>query len=579
MLTLSVKITEMSIFPRQKYFVTIIGLILVILVLLVFVLNVILGNFIEKKLNRTIFDGNAELYNLSVEKVQSNILLGSLRISNIQLKPDSALLINARESTSKNPLIFNVNITEVHLVGINLLKAITTNFINVSKITFENPQISILQGEKPQLIPENTNTPKSGFNLDSLQINGISGFALDRTVLNQVDFTYIDLLTSDTLLSNSMALTELRDLELKRISDIKNLFKLDLNKLTIDVNNESMVLHRGDYQLSLKHLNLSTHEGELVLNDLKIKPRDNDLYRFAQKLHYTSEIYNIDVSKIHLKNINLVESINHGSFFIDTLLVSGLNLSILMDKNYPFNTEKRPLLPNQLLKNMKLPIHIGNLQIEKSNLLYQEKLPDIDEPMTASLNNLNIDISRVTSIKDSLQVRKNMRILLQSDFMKKAKMRIEFVFPLYMEADTFFYAGSLGSANLKLFNKATLPALGAWFTEGELESIQFKGSANNSVNTGEMIMLYNNLKAEISRKDYKTKNNILSWAANAALHNANPGKNGKTRVAIMNFEKVPHKGFGNFMWKTLEHGIISTVLPTGKTKKVDNNDKKTGKKK
>jgi hypothetical protein len=42
----------------------------------------------------------------------------------------------------------------------------------------------------------------------------------------------------------------------------------------------------------------------------------------------------------------------------------------------------------------------------------------------------------------------------------------------------------------------------------------------------------------------------------------------------MEFERVPYKGFGNFVWKTLQSGIVATVTPTGKkvrTTKEDQN--------
>jgi len=75
------------------------------------------------------------------------------------------------------------------------------------------------------------------------------------------------------------------------------------------------------------------------------------------------------------------------------------------------------------------------------------------------------------------------------------------------------------------------------------------------------------LRAEKEKKDYKTNNKFVSWVANTALHDSNPSKNGKIRVAHMHTIRVPSKGFGNFMWKTSENGIMRTISPAGKRRK------------
>ena len=33
----------------------------------------------------------------------------------------------------------------------------------------------------------------------------------------------------------------------------------------------------------------------------------------------------------------------------------------------------------------------------------------------------------------------------------------------------------------------------------------------------------------------------------------------------MKFERVLYKGFGNFLWKTLQNGIVNTIAPFGMT--------------
>jgi hypothetical protein len=82
-----------------------------------------------------------------------------------------------------------------------------------------------------------------------------------------------------------------------------------------------------------------------------------------------------------------------------------------------------------------------------------------------------------------------------------------------------------------------------------------------------MTMVYSGLTAEALKKNEKDKGKFMSFLANTVVFSSNPNKREKLRVAQMGFERVNYKGFGNFVWKTLQTGIVNTVLPTGKSEK------------
>ena len=101
--------------------------------------------------------------------------------------------------------------------------------------------------------------------------------------------------------------------------------------------------------------------------------------------------------------------------------------------------------------------------------------------------------------------------------------------------------------------------------KGEIERLSFQGSANNYNSTGTMTMLYKDLEADVFKRKNTDKNEFLSWSVNNLLHKSNPGNNGEVREATMKFERVIYKGFGNFLWKTLQNGIVNTIAPFGMT--------------
>ena len=400
----------------------------------------------------------------------------------------------------------------------------------------------------------------------------------DKIEFKKFKVYVVDLETEEIIREQKNLGIEIRGIELDKISDSLDLFMLNTDAAVIEFPKQEFNLPGGYYKLGFKHLKITPADSLIVLKGLKLKTTYSDKYEMAKKLHFTSEIFDIDLEELRVINLDFGKAVREGSIYIDTVLVSGLNLSLLMDKRLPFNEAKHPKLPNQLVKGLKFPLYVDHIIIENSELVYQEKMPDHEKPMTAILGDLYVHIRRATSIRDSIMTRKPMTMNLKSKLMKKPWMEVDFVFPLYRANDTFFYSGQLAGAKLSIFNDAAFPAIGVKFIDGHLDGITFKGSANPYFSKGEFTMLYTNLKAEVIKKDQVSKNKFATWAANAALRNANPGKNGTTRVAEMEFERVIYKGFGNIVWKTLQSGITNTISPVGKNVKEDKSKKKAQKK-
>ena len=75
-------------------------------------------------------------------------------------------------------------------------------------------------------------------------------------------------------------------------------------------------------------------------------------------------------------------------------------------------------------------------------------------------------------------------------------------------------------------------------------------------------MLYSNIDANliIEKKEKKA----LSWIANSVIAESNPSAKGKLKVAFIEAERVPYKGFSNLLWKSVMSGMINTINPVGK---------------
>lgn len=564
----------MQLTKAKKRLLIILSIIVGIIIIFIFSVNFILATILRGQVNAAIEKNKTE-YKISLGGIGGNIFFGNIRLKDIKVKPDSNLLFKIKEGIS--PVVFAVDaeIPLLRLSGIGIYKAIVNRDIDINSIEIRRANIKLYKGKKSEEAKKAEVKPKETktFNPDSIYLKNITGLSIRSVLLENNIIEFYDLSKDEVILKNKISDFEFTDFYINKYEDAENLYYLDANNSKLVIDDEEFDVPGGYYKLKIKKVEFRMADSSLYIDKLEFKPTYKDLYKMAAEFKFTKEIYDLNVHRVELKSLHMAKLVREGAFYLDSLDIFGIHVDILKDKRYPFDESKRPKLINQALREMKMPLYIGNAQIHDSRLKYQEKEEGVKELMTAILGDLNVYVEFITSVPDSLRTGKSMKINLNTKFMDKPHLNVNFVMPLNSRADTFFFSGSLGSTKLSTFDKASMPAIGAKFKTGELQSLTFKGSANRTVSTGEMTMLYTDLTGELVKKDHKSTNKFLSWAANVVLKTSNPNHKGKTRVAMIGFDRVMYKGFGNFMWKTLQTGIVNTVAPAGKMKKEEQENK------
>ena len=565
----------MTLSKKQKHWLIITGIIVGILVVIIIAIDIILATIIRGKIDQAL-NKNTTDYQVSIKRVGVNILTGNLNVRGLKIVPDSALINGVKKGTVNLKFIQASEIGLFRIAGVNIYKALMDGEIYARKILFKEAKIKIYKGKIPPKGIEVEDKSQNKFNPDSIAIKG-----LHKINLHEIDFVDCKVEVfeiSENEKDKKLFSTGDLDLYLHSVDFVKHpdnpdVFRLDFSKFKAELSVTSLLLPGGWYFMDIDRLIYNNANDFLEINGLAMHPTYQDKYKMAKAFKFTKEIYDLDVNKIYVESFNVFEILSKNEVIIDSVGVDGLKVEILKDKRYPFDESRRPKLPHQLLKNMKFPLYIRKIAIQNSDLVYQEKMKDIKPLMTVQLGSLNVMIDNVTSIKDSIRKVKMMKARLKGKLMRKVPLTIDFVFPLNIRKDTFYLAGSMGAAPLSTFNPAAFPAIGAKFEKGKLKSVTFKGGANDSVSSGQMTLLYSDLSVSILQKDRIKKNKFMSWAASSVSRTGNPGKNGTTRIAVMGFKRVMYKGFGNFMWKTLQTGIVNSISPFGKTLKTQKSPK------
>jgi hypothetical protein len=245
--------------------------------------------------------------------------------------------------------------------------------------------------------------------------------------------------------------------------------------------------------------------------------------------------------------------------------LSKLDLEIFRDKNYPANTIKFPKLPQQQIREIKQALEIEKISIDKSHVIYLEKIPDEKKAGRIEFKDLSAEISHFGNTKN-WQQNEELKINAQTKIYGETPVYIQMNFPL--GSNTFYVSGQVKESSMHVYNKIITPNVDIEIEDGSINKLDFSFKANNKNATGEMTFLYDDLEIKILKEketgEVKGRKFINFLVNNLVLPKENPNKKGEEYHGVIDFERDPHKGFFNYLWKSVFSGIKDTFLKDNK---------------
>lgn len=548
---------------KKKYKIAI-GII-VGLALLILLASVIVSRIISSKVTDLLKEQNIENLYLSIERTKFSLFDRSLVFSEIHLGPTDSSMVKLKNNELGKQSLQKLSISRLKLRGIQLSPLLFNKKLQINKIIIDDPLYQQISNGKKQA----SNNRKESIELDSIHLKDLEGFQLDLVKITNLKVQLIDLNTNKITFENKPLNFEVTGFKLEELSE--NYFKISPVSESFEMTRIKIDFPNIKYSFSVDALKYHFGEDHLQIDNLKYKPLVNKL-TLANSYIYNTEVYDISIKDVKIYNFDLEKAFENKGLFMDSIKMSKMSVEIYKDKRKPFDLRKRPKFPQQLLKEMKMPLLIHKISLDKSELIYEEKLDHNDILMKATMKDLKINLFNVSSIKKYREI--PMKVDLSTKFMGKADLHVDMLLPLANNQDTFYFSGFLGASSMTYYDSAIIPALGLKVLNGKIESLYFKASADNYSSHGTMKLKYHDLEAEVFKPKKAEKNGFLSWSVNNLLHKSNPGNNGELREATMKFDRVLYKGFGNILWKTVQSGIVNTIAPFGMTTEKEAKKKK-----
>ena len=314
------------------------------------------------------------------------------------------------------------------------------------------------------------------------------------------------------------------------------------------------------YQMKMANLNVT--QNAVQITQFSMLPLVSRA-QFIRMIPVEQDLYNIKVNQITAQgNWDLFGE--NKSVNASNVIIQSANANIFRSK-IPADDPKIKPLYSKLLRSIKIPMYINQLQLKNSILEYEEDTPKSNGPGKLTFSNFNMNVKNLNSAKMKGKPT-NVDIKIDCNFMKTTPLDVNWSFNTADVKDNFAISGKLSNIPAVALNSFIVPYLSVSAT-GSIQQMLFNFKGNPKGIGGTFNLKHKDLKISVLDKKSREKKNLLSAVANLFIK-SDSGKFPES-VVVEGVERDPTKSFFNMFWKGIESGLKQTLvgINVDKTKK------------
>ena len=508
-------------------------------------------------------------YVLGIDDVDVNVFLGNVSVSGFYAKPTEVLFAAFTKGESEADVLQQLLVSKASISGLALFDLIINKELMIDKIDVNEIQFNFYQPEKEYRAYSEENKPK--ISLNSIYIPWIEKIDLTEMQIADYGLHLIDASSTDTIASYKGKELLISGLDMDAIEGDKGYFTFDNSELELQSKQQNFNLNSGLYAASFDALHYKYYEQKMTMANFELKPILSP-EAFSSKFTHTYISNSTVIDTLLITGIDSELLFQSGIISLQQIDIKGMTANLFLDKSKPYAMDKVTHLPQMVLKNMKQLFYINTIAIHNSSFYYSEKLADKEELTKVHLDNIQGEIAGLSNIPYNPSG-KQLDVKLNADLLSTLPVSMHLTIPYNSPDNSFHISGyTKGTTDFKLLNPTVFAAIGVKFESGRLDSLNFHFRGNATKSVGELTMLYTDLEMEIYLDD-DIENKALSWVSNSFIKKSNPSKRGRTVVSEIDFERIKYKFFGNFLWKSIQSGIVNSLVPFGSRKKKENTSK------
>ena len=542
--------------PKHKWRKTIflsLAILALLVLLAVLFINTYLTNKLSEKLKTTVLTSSDSLYRISFSKADLNIFSGSAVLYNITLNPDTAIYHRLQKTGKATPEVYELKVNRLVITGAHPLDLYFHKKLEIGKIMLDSPNVQVNQykdsTKKSPVKDERTIYQKLSKSLKLIHVGEIN--------LNNIHFRYQNFTGRQPKISvlDKMNL-KATDLLIDSATQHDNSRTLFCKNIETSLDHFNAATADGLYKFKVRAVRLSTAKSLLTLTGVDMTPIAANTFFAKSKLdRYTLHLDSVAISNVTFESLEEQSDLN-----ISKLTVSKGAFNVYPNPNVPGKKSDRVVsFPNRLIGHMKNVINVDTFSFKHLNISYTSFNKDSKNAGTISFNNTTGQFLNITNQKDKIIKKPYGTIRLTTYLMGKGKLDLSMAFKLNDAAYHFNYKGHLGPMDLRDGNSALVPLGLIKAQSGEIKSLDFNINASKKTATGKVTVLYQNLKAELLRRngDGYNKKILITALANLIVLKSNNPDNAISvpRSASVIYVRPISTPFFRSIWLTLLSGI------------------------
>ncbi|MDR6405141.1 MULTISPECIES: hypothetical protein [Chryseobacterium] len=307
---------------------------------------------------------------------------------------------------------------------------------------------------------------------------------------------------------------------------------------------------------------LKLNKNKVQINNFEMKPLVSRA-QFIKMIPVERDLYDLKANQISAEgNWDLF---SENKFITAShVVIQSADANIFRSKIPKDDPKEKPLY-SRMLRSIKIPLIVNNLDLKNSVLVYEEDTPESLGPGKLTFSNFNMNVKNLNSAKTKGKPTK-VDIRINCSFMNMAPLAVNWSFDVADQRDVFNISGRALNLPAAGINPFIRPYLHVTAT-GTIQEMIFNFRGNPKGLNGRFNLRHKDLKVAILDKNNNEKKGFLSAIANLVVK-SNSGKLPQD-VMIEDVERDPTKSFFNLFWRGIEQGLKKTLIGINidKTKK------------
>ncbi|WP_313004439.1 hypothetical protein [Chryseobacterium gleum] len=306
------------------------------------------------------------------------------------------------------------------------------------------------------------------------------------------------------------------------------------------------------YNMSLGLLKLN--KNRVQVNNFAMKPLVSRA-QFIKMIPVERDLYDLKAGQITADGVwelfsqNKMVNASH-------VVIQSADANIFRSK-IPKDDPKIKALYSKMLRSIKIPVTVNNLDVKNSVLVYEEDTPESMGPGKLTFSNFNMNVKNLNSAKIKGKPTR-VDIKINCSFMNLSPLSVNWNFDVADQSDKFAISGKTSNLPASGINPFIRPYLHVTATAGTIQEMLFNFKGNPAGLHGTFNLKHKDLKIAVLNKNNHEKKGFLTAVANVFLKSDSGSF--PEAVTVEDVERDPTKSFFNLFWRGIEQGLKKTLI-------------------